>query len=361
VKEATDAKVRFEQKYVGRMPDTIGGFTMRISQVEADIDTVRVGLETAKQHRARLMEMLKGAAQTTQPAETVMVPNPKRKELEDQLEKVREQLRNEKKYNKRKDAHPVIKSLKESIVYLQDKIAETPEEIEQEDDAEGPDKEAIKVALAAAESKIEVFETETQRLEKRRAELEEVLKNFAPIRREYEEIVSRRGSQQHELNAWTAKLKDVGQALAQEVSKRRMHWKQVELAQKQYRPSSPKLSKVIAFAVVGGLAFGAGLVFLAHLLDRSVATTQDASYFDIPVHGVIGEIITPREQRMRRLKRWIATPIVSLIILACLGLSSLSITLWLRYPERFNDWKASPTTYLYKQVIGPVENLLDSI
>ena len=65
-------------------------------------------------------------------------------------------------------------------------------------------------------------------------------------------------------------------------------------------------------AIVGGLAFGAGLVFLANLLDRSVSTTEEAvHHFDLPVHGVIAEIVTARQQWVRRTKVWTIGPAVT--------------------------------------------------
>jgi len=84
------------------------------------------------------------------------------------------------------------------------------------------------------------------------------------------------------------------------------------------------------------------------VLDRSITATEDAAgHFDIPIVGVIGEIYSKRDLAIRRLKKLIIVPIVTLVVLVALGLSSLSIYLRLEDPQRYKDgWKVNPAKFL---------------
>jgi hypothetical protein len=109
------------------------------------------------------------------------------------------------------------------------------------------------------------------------------------------------------------------------------------------------------------MAFGAGLVFLAHLLDRTVVTPDDAKSFGVPVHGVIGEIMTPAGLRKLRWKRRLVLPTAALIVAVSVGLSALSITLWLQYPNKYREWQTSPLEYLTREVSNWGRALFDKI
>jgi hypothetical protein len=117
---------------------------------------------------------------------------------------------------------------------------------------------------------------------------------------------------------------------------------------------------VIGFAIIGALAFGGGLVFLTHILDRTIVTTEDASqHFGIPIHAVIGEIITERERRAAMFRKWIVTPSVAAVVVVAVAISSLSLVLWLRYPEKYDEWKNSPVAFVYRTVTDSVSELLN--
>jgi hypothetical protein len=114
---------------------------------------------------------------------------------------------------------------------------------------------------------------------------------------------------------------------------------------------------VLALAIGGGLAFGAALVFLANMLDRSItATEQAAEHFELAVFGAVNEIVTTRDQRVRRFRRYVVIPAVSAVVLATIALSGLSVFLWLNDPPAFKDWKAAPITYVFHHLTGSTGN-----
>ena len=136
-------------------------------------------------------------------------------------------------------------------------------------------------------------------------------------------------------------------ALDAEMKGRRTHLNVLQAAEEQIQPSSPKLFMVLGFAIVGGLAFGGGLVLLASHWNRSVTTTDDAvEYFNVPVLGVTSEIISSRQHTIRRAKRWILIPIATTIVLVGLVVSGLGVTLWLKHPQKYEEWKAAPISFV---------------
>ena len=147
--------------------------------------------------------------------------------------------------------------------------------------------------------------------------------------------------------SWQNRLTGVQMALEAEVAKRRTHLEAVQLAEKQFRPSSPKLLYVLGLALAGGLAFGGAVVFLSNTLDRSISATQDAAkHFNLPVCGVIDEIVTPGERLWGNVRRFIAEPAIALILVGVIGVAGLNIALWLHYPEEHKQWQEDPTAFV---------------
>lgn len=210
----------------------------------------------------------------------------------------------------------------------------------------------------AAQLEINLTNNELARLKDHREGLQKVLDEYVPKRQEYVELVKKVTDQQAEVNRWQVRLTDVQMALAAEAAKRRTHLSQVELAQEQFKPSSPKLFYVLALALVGGLAFGSGLVFLVNTVDRSVSTTEEAvDCFDLPILGIVGEIVTPKQQVRRKMMRWGLGPVAALLAVAAIGLAGMSITLWLTDRDGFDEWKRAPASYVWDGVKGKLDTL----
>jgi uncharacterized protein involved in exopolysaccharide biosynthesis len=214
----------------------------------------------------------------------------------------------------------------------------------------------------AAQLEINLTNNELARLKDHREGLKKVLEEYVPKRQEYVELVKKVTDQQAEANRWQTRLTDVHMALAAEAAKRRTHLSQVELAQEQFRPSSPKLLYVIALALVGGLAFGSGLVFLVNTVDRSISTTEEAvDYFGLPILGTVGEIVTPKQKTRRKMIRWGLGPVAALLAVAAIGVAAMNISLWLNDREKFEDWKHAPASFVWNEVAGSLNTLKDRL
>ena len=384
LKEALQKKIAFETKHAGMLPESPGALYERIQRIDDNISVLEKQEKSSRMKVARLKSQLSamGAGATTQPiftnstsqpttqetispqtttlpVEYVQEPNPERKRLEDQLRQFEEQLSMAITINHMTDNHPTVKTLKSKIAELKERIKKMPEWVVARKTFRLTNTplsrqlavQMIMADISAAISELEAIEREKERLLKRRKSLEQLMVNFAPVRQEYDQILEKIDKDRRELEYWQKRLSEVQIALAAEAAKRRTHLNAVQLAQKQIRPSFPSLWMVLGFAVIGGLAFGGGLVFAANALDRTISTTDEAiEQFNVPVHGVISEIITHRQRIMNRIKKWVVGPIITLLILMCLAAAAMNIILWLRYPQYYASWKASPIGFIYHRV-----------
>ncbi len=360
VKEVTESKIKFESDHAGGLVHDPGLLQERIRNRQSVKDTLRRQKRAAEQ-RLRQLALLRYRATTlptSQPVEIVRGPNPELKRLTDDLRATQENLRSA--MMRMTEKHPTIKVLRQRIVDLEQRIKDTPPEVVMErvfrtDDLTPQAFEAqIEVQMADAKVELETLNEEFERVSSLLDGDEALMKDFAKVRQAYLEITSALGRETEELHRWRQKLMDVSMSLEAEVAKRGTHLDAKEAAQKQFRPSSPNLLMIIAFAVAGGLAFGGGLVFLTNMLDRTITTAEDAAkYFDVPVHGVIGEIVTRKDQALRTMKRWLLGPAISMVLIVSIAVSMFSIVLRVRYPDKYEEWKASPPDFVLRVVTDP--------
>jgi len=359
LRESNRKKAQFEEEHAGALPDSPGTLQERIEQINADMDAVRRQEALARQKIARLKARLERFSQPTtgpasQPTQVVMGPNPELAQLKDELKEAEDTLREALDVRQMKEKHPAIQDLRRKITYLTERIQETPEEVVvQKVYGGGADnllmvREDLRMELMGAEAEADMAVREIQRLEARLAVYQQVLGNYGKIRQDYLQILKTLEDQRSELKRWKSQLDKVEMDLAAELENRRMHVEPRKLAMRQFVPSSPQLWTVLALSLLGGLGFGGGLVFLANGLDRSINQTEDAArHFSLPIHGVIGEIITPQQKTVRSFNRFVVTPLLAAILLTALGLATHSIVLWLL---RHEEWSNSPAGYICRHV-----------
>jgi len=356
INELTSRLIEFEKAHAGLLPEDPGAIQDTLQQIGADIDTVRRQQAIAKQNVAKIKEMLslrQDVEDGKEPIQVVKGPNPDLKRLKDQLQEAQDQLHTALAEARMKEKHPSVVALRAKIADLELRIKDTPEEavLNTIYGSAGGVTENLDVQLAAAESSVETMSNELERLQKRQSVYQELMSNFGPVRQQYLTLRTSLDGEDAKTKSWEGRLSDIRMDLSAEVAKRRTHLKAVQVAQPQYRPSSPKLAFVLGVALVGGLAFGGGLVFLANMMDRTVRTTEDAAvHFGMPIFAVVDEIVTPEEQARRKALRWTLVPVLSVVLAVAIGLSSLSVVLWLEFPDQHEQWKSSPVSYLAGKV-----------
>lgn len=344
-----DKKFKFEADHADAIFDSPGQIRDQILQTSTAIDVLRLREKRAKAKMTELEALVtewEKAKASSRPVKEVIVPNPKRLELENQLEILAERLINLKINMKEK--HPTIVAIRERMAFLKSRIEQMPEEIVKEKVIEKqelpPDRRRD---LDDVRQELRQIQNKITNLKARLVKLDEAEKNFSTTRRQYLALTNALVEKEAEASQWAKRLRQVRLALAAELNEKRTQLNTVQAAQKPIRPSSPSLWRIVAMGVLGGLAFGAALVLVANILDRSISTTEDAAkHFNIPVHGVIGEILTAQKRGRRRMVKWLVAPTVSVLTVLVVGLCMMSIILRLQYPREYARWRVDRIGYL---------------
>jgi len=366
----------FKMKNAGMFPEDPDALQDRISEIRTNLETRRLQLKRVKEELAQL-ESLSGTATETKDA-----PEPEVTSIELEYVRLKADLQDlqvrlldlndqltaaQLEYTNR---HPTVRALLDNISFVKAKIKLTETNIKvvepklpprakgQRSPASAAELASYRAALARAQSEGKNLTEEVERLEKVLGEYNDRQKTYPVVRQQYLRIVNDIKEQRGETLRWETRYNDVRMALETQEAQLHTRLDILQTAQKQFRPSSPKLAAILGFAFVGGLGFGTALVLLFNFLDRSIRTTEEATdYFNVPVHGVIGEIVTSRSKLKKRVRRWVVMPAVTLVILAVLALSTLSITLWLKAPEKFEEWRSAPVSFVYDHTVTLMDNI----
>ena len=354
-----EEKIRFQTDHAGAMYDNPNNIQERTLLNDIRLEGLRMQEISLAQTRSELEDIVtkyqegqSGSDPTSRPTKKVEVPNEDKKNLISQVERYGEILEEELLIKKEK--HPSIKHIRTRIATLKAKIAKMPDMVIKEVVTDlkhivpPPDR---REDLERTKRELARVKKEIHRVDAEQKDLAKALANFTKDHQEYEKITDALKEKEEGLKQWADKLRNTTQNLQAELGQRRMRLATWQAAQKQTRPSSPSLWQIMALAIAGGLGCGGGLVPLANLMDRSIATTEDAvKYFNIPVHGVIGEVVSHKKQGTRRIVRWAVMPIMGLIIIVALVLSGTSIWLHLKDPDEYKEWKEDRPGWVLKTV-----------
>lgn len=359
LEKARRDKLDFETRHAGLVPDSPAAFQEKIEQTAAALTAAKNRSEVARLRLARLEAVRKGPT-TTAPAGGIALsvqPNPEYARLSAQLVALQEQVNDEMVLRHKTPAHPDVRGLNVKIEQTRQHLAKVPAEIPKES-LMGNGLELINLAMdsAAAQSEADIAENETQRLQTLLDKYQQLWANFAPVRQEYTARAKAVDDAASAAKEWSTRLDNVQIALTAAVGNRLTRLNAIQSAQRQFFPSSPSLTAILALGIGGSLAFGASLVFLARILDRSIATTEEATTcLDVPVHGVIGEIVLPYDRLRRKMVRYVAYPALYLALTAAVALSGVSAVSRLRDPESYRRLWRSPSEFARTQWAPLVE------
>lgn len=330
-------------------PSHAGEFQQRMMQLEGRIDSLKGEISLAQQELKNVQVMRKPVSQMElTPVEIIKGPNGPRVTLQQELQNAYDELREV--YT---DQHPKSTALRAKIAKLEKRIAIMPEEMMMQIKyATGLSGAEMVAEETRFKSQIEIASAELERQEKLLKQYREIDAEIGPVNQKFQELTKKLSDADAETQRWINRLSEVEMALEAERAKRGTHLSTVDLARKQSIPSSPSLLYVLVGALGGGLAFGGALVFLAGMGDRTVSIPDDLSRFtgfkDIPIYGVIAEIVPPRQMAVSVMIRKALIFMLAAVLIAALAESIFSVVLWLRYPEVYAEWKASPVGMLFR-------------
>lgn len=362
-KSARKERLDYEVKYAGRLFDNPNALGDRIIQLTSEIDDLDRQVQAARKKKARLDALVRQANAESEGSEGRRVqkergPNPMWNRLQEQLRQAEEQLSIARTVSGMKENHPTVQSLKLNIKRIQGQIEKTDKiivlrEVEVFGDVNAYDPNAVE--LAKVMSDLEASEDALAKKNRDLESLHKLLADSGPVRQEYARLLKDEEQKQAEVDRWVRRQSEIKENLAAEILSRRTQLEQIERAEEQYRPSWPVWWQILVISVVVGLACGGGLAFLFDLLDRSITTTDEAmTEFDIPLYGVVGEILTPGDRFWTNLKRYILVPVATVVIIVSLGLAVGDLVLKLQWPDQHGLWQTDPFGYVKDHILAVI-------
>ncbi|MCE5328567.1 MAG: hypothetical protein LLG01_19360 [Planctomycetaceae bacterium] len=344
-------KIRFETEHAGMLPDNPAAFQDKIDRSRVELAELQRRYEAARLRLVRVKALRQESATqpSTQIARMVRQPNPEHQRVSVQLQMLRDELDSSLILRHMTEEHPVVKSLRVKIGQTEKRLSEIPLDVMKEEIGGGPPVSLIDLTMesATAQSEMDSLGSEIKRLTELQNGYDKAWASFAPVRQDYMVLVKVFTDRQDEAKQWRGRLESVQVALAAAVDNRLTRLKAIQPAHQQFIPSSPSLLVVMVLAIGGALACGAGVVWAAQALDRSISTPEEAQEaFGLPVCGVIGEIISPHQRSRLLARRWLVTPAVALVLVAVLGAATISMVFRLRFPRQYNQVWTQATTVL---------------
>jgi hypothetical protein len=368
VKKMTYDKVTLETEHIGLMEEPQMDIVRRQMQAKADRDAVAALLKIAKDRLRSLQKLKEGAEEeeTEVPAQIIKGPNPELERLGQELREYKTELDLAMTLQHMTRDHPAIRTLLTRIAIMEERIRKTPEEIVLQTVYDfGSGGEAYAAEVAAAQTEVEILQAELHRVDSQIEGYKKMMIGFEEVRPRYIAIIDELKDAESKAEMWESRRRQVEMALeaARGTTPDMPGMLTIlEEAQRPTIPSFPRLNHVFAVALFGALAAGSLLVFFWNSKDRTVGTTEDAArYFDVPVIGSVGQIMTRGVRGKRFFRRWLIVPIVAAVMFLVIAVLVLSITLRLRRPEQYKQWREEPVAYATDKLTGETESADDTV
>jgi uncharacterized protein involved in exopolysaccharide biosynthesis len=361
LRDASVKKTKFELEHKEMMLQSSTGLQDLLTAQNRELDKIERAIKDEESNLEwfqQLGGLRSGVAEGAGPAEDEvaeysLIPNPKLETLRDEIKVYEDRLENAKVVGM-KPNHPDYQRVERMIAELRKKLENEPEKIREREIIRPKAAQSITpqdVQIAVIKRRIEALKREQADMINKIKETNGLLGNSLKVGQDYAALCRDEARCRDYVDRLEKQLASVEADFKAEVAKRRTMLSMVQPPSKQYLPSSPKLSMILIMALAGGLGVGGVLVFLANSVDRTIGTTDEAMrYFNLTLHGAVGEIDTPKDRSWRFFKRWVIAPVVIVIVLIVIGVSCLDVMLRLKYPQRYTQWQKAPVTFVIEEL-----------
>lgn len=351
----------FEAKYAGITVGSPLVILQQIQESKAHLAGLENQLVIAKKNLKKIMALReKQKSGTAEPSQIIYGPNPELARLDKELTEYREQLEKAVTLEHMTEEHPAVKALRSSINLVEERIKRTPPEIKMQTIySSGAGMQSFVAMAADKQAEVESVENQLQFARAKVDGFEKMQQGFVRAKKDYTQILELWKAARSDFRYWEKQMKDAESRLADEVANRRTTMSTRSMAKIPLDPSAPSLKMVFGFAFVGAIGFGGAIVFLLYKASRTISTPEEAvRQFELPVFGVISEIVTPVVKHRRRFSRIFIDPAIAAVLLVLIGVSSYSANLWMNDPELYKQFNADPINFMTEKVESAIEGKL---
>ena len=311
VEVETDLK-NYRTKNMGGLPEQLNSNLSMLTGLRDQLNSKQESLRDENIRRIQLEGQRAEVRRELENFDPDIVPDEIVKKSEPQevvqLRRVKEQYAGlTSRYTQR---HPDVIKMKQMVVELEAKVAEIAEKIAQTPKPELPKKkskadmmvakyraakehqlkelkaqheESLRMIkrhnedISKLSEQISIYEKRVEDTPKREQELMSLIRDYKNIQDSYNSLLER-------------KL-DADIAVSMERKSKGQRFRVLDKAKVPQKPISPDLKILLAVSLLGGLAFGGGLVFLLDLLDTSLRRPEDIeSLMEVPVLATVPNI-----------------------------------------------------------------------
>jgi uncharacterized protein involved in exopolysaccharide biosynthesis len=349
--QAQDRQARFENSRAATLPANAGVLQQQAHEIRSRIDALTSRSAAARQQMEHLESALpeKPAASDT-PREIVRGPNPALAQLLEQLAKSQSDLTTAMTVQNMTAEHPEVQKLRARIEVLRTQIAATPGEVILSK-VYGPERadNSVIVQMAAVQAEIDTATLQIAALQKQLAEVRDALAQLGPTRQEHQQILKEVEAQEAASRQADADLAEADRAASTAAGSGPV--RDVRPARDAGTPSFPRLWHALAAALAAGLLAGGAAALVAHRMDRTVATPEEAAArFGVPVLGVVDEIVSVPRRALRAAGRWTLRSLALAVLATAVALAAMHAALWLHDPPRYDAWKSDPPGFVARHV-----------
>jgi len=340
--EAQEEKIReFKAQHVGELPGQLNSNVQILGGLQTQLQAEGEALNASKQQRVYLETLLGQYRALRGPSSDPAAPKGGIAELDDQIDKLRTELRNlSSTYGEK---HPEIRRLKDEIAKAEAQRSQLLAEKKSNDSksqpgAEKPDAAAEGAgerdpsSLAQLQSQLQANEIEIKNREQAISALTAKIGEYQ-ARLNQEPITEQqladltRGYDQSKASYddLLKKKNDSAMATSMELLQQGERFRIIDPPSLPLKPSFPNRLKFCGVGLLVGLALGAGLVWAAEMLDDRIYNEMELRrLLPGPVLSELPVIYDPADERHQQKQAWISWATTALVVVAILAGSAVS-------------------------------------
>jgi polysaccharide biosynthesis transport protein len=313
-------KLTFEIQHADLLPDSPNGVQSGLADLRVELTELERQRDAAKLRAESLEETLAASpAMVAVSAGAGVAGNP----LEQELRQAEGQLSESLTTLRMTERHPDVVALRQKIAAIRQRMEQTTASavVPAAVMTPNPKRQELELLLTKAKADIEAYEKGRQQLQARLQTANSQSEQLFPVRAEYQKLTRRIEDAQRQLSFWEDNLRRVQVVQAAESGDRGLRLRFLKPAGVEAQPVSPRMSQVLAAAMLLSLAAGALAVFLGHQTDETFRRTSDlAEATSLPIFGTISEIASAQQRRLRQLRCLVLYPLNAAAMAALVAL-----------------------------------------
>ncbi|MCB9858118.1 MAG: hypothetical protein H6818_20730 [Phycisphaerales bacterium] len=335
--------IEYEVKYPGidpDKPDRLDAEQTKLVIEKVDTEREIQELRLYDTELSNNLAMLSNERSATS-ASAHEVPNPRRVELLEEIQRLREEIRQGMTQKEMTDSHPSIVRAKEQLELRQKQYDETPATIS---DAYSEESETNRyAALEETQRQYDKLVARIGGKERRLAsivarlgEIEQSRASAMEHRHAYHRAKAELVRLKEDLRQWQEQIAPVSQVLYLDNKNRSVRFSAIQDSWVASTPVTPKSSLVMLICLGIGGAVGVLAVLIAELVDHSYRTAKQlTTSLGLPVIESIGEIMTITTLRRRMIRKVLVMPVAATLAITAATSTGLLAYMSLENPAKY--------------------------